>query len=112
MLSMSVWIAGLARASFARCFVCIRRTGWPRRETLRMDILSATGPQKLPAEWMPESFAAVVNHLGDNRYRNLFRKNRADIEADRHVHTLQTIARNALDLQLRRDGLDLRSAAN
>ena len=44
---------------------------------------------------MPESFAAVVNHFGDDRNGDLFGKNRANIETNRHVHTLQPLARNA-----------------
>src|SRR6185503_11402464 len=73
--------------------------------------LSATGPVELLDEWMPESFAAVVNYLSDDRNGDLFRKNRTDIEADRHVHTLESGARNAFALKLRRNGLDFRPAA-
>src|SRR5262249_54222986 len=61
---------------------------------------------------MPESFAAVVNDLGDDCNSDLFGKNRADIETNRHVHTIEPVARNALLRELRCDRLDFRPAAN
>src|SRR6266566_5140752 len=74
--------------------------------------LSASGPVKLLAEWMPESFAAVVNHFGADRNGDLFGKNRPNIETNRHVHTLHPLARNAFVLEFLCNGPDFRPSSN
>src|SRR6267142_306280 len=113
MSSIRFWMAGLASASLGTRFDCILRTGCPRWQTFRIDIVSGlAGLVELLAEGMLESGAPVVDHLGNNGHCDFFRQHRPDIQSDGHVHAFEAFPRNSFGCELLGNGTDLSLASN
>src|SRR5215831_1656837 len=91
----------------------MRNTGCPRRETFRMDMVSTVHRlEEFFAYRMFEAGAPYMNHFGNDRHGDFFRKHGPDVQADRHVHAFETLARNALGLELLGDRADFALAAD
>src|SRR5204862_3896053 len=113
MSSISVWIFELANAAGDSCCASILSTGCPRRQTFRMDMLLSGGRLiELFAQGMLESNAPHMYDFGNDRNGDFFRQDSADIQADRHIHALDALARNAFTLQLFGNRADFALAAD